>query len=650
MNRFMHGVSMLCVLNVLFTFGATLKAELATVPFKYTFSGASREEMFYGSNISLLNNNNTSDKIFYARHYLDLMLDVIVPAARAECPPPVELYFSIRNKAIWGDPNSIASTASTTIKFVDSILGPHSHYIPRQLFWIREAWISCELDPLLAISWTPHATVTLGAFPFQVGRGISLGDAYAVGPELLGFYTENTVDQYAFGAKLSTDILVDTLTHDFYVAILNSKTSTLGQTAEKILSQQFGHRLNPIRGFGVINYVVAGRFLWKAFDTRVLGKLELEPYWVYNDDPEQTVQFLADASSKLGTLGLAGEYVHDQFAFGFDCAFNVGRQKVKSWDRNDVVIENRDARSSFVNSQIIDQATGKRIPFVSSSSPVQTAIYESFNSEFSQFKNGQVITIAESPIGFLPADPDNPVLIQNSNIRFRDPYKNVYKGWMFVADAGWFTCKKQVQIAATFGVASGDENPNIITKDGTYSGFLSLQEIYSGKRVRSAFVLGGRVRRPLSVPSEEEAPSMFADNVSGFTNIVFCGASMNWKPTGFAKPFSFNPNVLAYWQEKPTKKFDARSRRQLRELASSFLGVEANLFANYFPLEPLRLYFVGSVFIPGQHYTDIKGLPLTADQNRALNELNQSGFNRTRIPNIGDNVAYTFNIGMEFKF
>ena len=77
-----------------------------------------------------------------------------------------------------------------------------------------------------------------------------------------------------------------------------------------------------------------------------LGSFELEPYALYNRDPEQRVEFFGDASSRLGTIGLAGEYLSSCWEFGFDYAVNLGRQKVKGWDRNQVELQNRNARGN----------------------------------------------------------------------------------------------------------------------------------------------------------------------------------------------------------------------------------------------------------------------------------------------------------------
>lgn len=71
---------------------------------------------------------------------------------------------------------------------------------------------------------------------------------------------------------------------------------------------------------------------------------------------------------------------------------------------------------------------------------------------------------------------------------------------------------------------------------------------------------------------------------------------------------------------------------------------------DYMILKDLKLYLEAALFLPGQHFRDIKGRPLNADQQELLDRLDRTGFDSTRIPNIGDDNAYTFNLGLEFKF
>jgi hypothetical protein len=223
---------------------------------------------------------------------------------------------------------------------------------------------------------------------------------------------------------------------------------------------------------------------------------------------------------------------------------------------------------------------------------------------------------------------------------------------MFVIDGALWIKNHDVRLSATAGIASGDDNPNEDTLDRNYKGFIGLQEIYSGKRVRSAFLMSGagKIKRPLSMPTSAQSARRFSSIVSGFTNLIFAGTGVLWEPSDSTGKFSFNPNILVYWQDSPTRKFDAVNMVDLPSPAASFLGTEINLFVSYNFLKALKGFFVGSVFAPGQHYEDIAGKPLNAEQLRRLERVDKTGFSKDLLPNIGDDVAVALNFGLEYKF
>ena len=610
--------------------------------FEVKFYGSFKPETSYGKNIALLNNNNRGNFIYFSRHTIDLNLDILY-GAETYGKPVAEFMFNVRDKGIWGSPTSIASTTDSETKIVDSVGRTHKHFIPRHIFWMREAWLSFDLAEFLGLPFMNDHTFKVGLFPFSLGRGIALGDAYAIGPELIGFYSDGVVDQFAPGASLHGDILPDTLSYDVYAAILQNKTSSLGETEAAIFGQEFGRLKTPQRGSGNVNFLIATRLNIDLFHHDKFGDLHIEPYALYNHDPEQRVEFIADASSRLGTVGLATEYTNEKFEFGFDYALNLGQQRVKGWNRNQVVEQNRNGQVVLVNDQVVDQ-NGNNIPFVSGST-AQGIINDSFQGES---QNSAVIGTVTGDVGYLTG----PVTIQNSDRRFRNPFTNKYEGWMFVIDAAVWAYKNDLKLAAMTGITTGDDNPNDETKDGVYSGFIPLQEIYSGSRVRSTYLLGGagRLNRPLSAPTTIQTTSRFARTVNGFSNLVFLGGSLHWEPEGREKPYAVNPNVVAYWQEKPTNKFDALTNTELDCKASTYLGTEINLFAHFMVLKDLKLFFVGGVFFPGTHYRDIKGKPLNATQKALLDRLDRTGFSADRIPNLGDDTSYIANIGLDFKF
>jgi len=349
----------------------------------------------------------------------------------------------------------------------------------------------------------------------------------------------------------------------------------------------------------------------------------------------------------LGTAGLASEFYGSRFECGFDYAVNFGQQRVKGWDRNIVKENNREGVVVLVNDNVMANYTNltgamitEQAPFVPGSD-AQKIINTTFRDED---QNGQEIGGGPiAPYGYLTNVTNGQITLTNSKGRFGNPYTNKYEGWMFVTDAAYsFGKDKDVQLAAAAGVASGDDNPNFTTKDGKYDGFIGLQEVYSGKRVRSVFLLGGagKIKRLLSTPAsaDVQAPSTKAQAISGFTNLVFCGTALKWKPKSWKKPLEVNPNVLAFWQEHQIGK------------ARTFLGVEAGLFLNYSLLKDLKFFWVSSMFFPGSHYKDRMGAPvLTREERIFLNSENPTG-THDRIPGLGANVAYTFNLGLIYTF
>lgn len=633
-----------------------LKAKLRGTAYdadcSYEFSGILKEEMFYGKNISLLNDFNDFDRILYWRHIFDVSLDIIY-GANTFGHKAVELYGTMRNRGVWGNTKGIASTTSTSVKLSESVFGAHDHAIPRHVIWIRELWMQMDVGDLLHLALPTRQTFTLGAFKFELGRGISLGSAYAVGQQLLGFYSEDVIDQYAFGGKFSGFIIDPVLTYDLYAALLNNKCSSLGDNGEHVYGQEYGRLNSPERGFGKVNFLVAGRTIWSPLTNKGCGKLNIEPYWLYYNEPEQRVEFLGDAKTVLGTIGLASEYEGKSFAAGFDWALNLGYQDVKGWDRNTIGINDIKGSLIEVNSHVIYKESenapkkdDKKMPYIAGK--IQNEINNTTRSEAS---NGKLIGQVNLP--FYSADNDTkPVYMYNAKNRFRDPYTNKFDGWMFVVDGALKTEDDMFQIAAAAGIASGDENPNRGNHDGVYSGFVGIQEIYCGKRVKSAFLLGGagKVKRPLSLPVHKRQ-GRFASTVSSFTNIRFTGWSINKKKTWQdERKFSFNPNMLFYWQDEPSPCFDIDAKKDTKGRADQFIGSEMNLFLDYWAMKNLKIYFVASVFIPGGHFDDIQGKPITAAQVKALDKFDRTGYNEEYVPNIGSDVAATYNFGIEYVF
>ena len=600
-------------------------------------------EFFYGSNLNLLNNDNPTDQQIYFRHTLDLYFEYHYGQI-SRGYDVVLARMNIRNKGVWGDFYSIASTTESTIREANVVFGNHKHALPRLFFWMRELWLQISLNELLGLPFCNLHTFTIGSFPFELGRGIALGSSYLTDASDLGFFGEYSIDQYAFGGKVSGELIKKRLIYDIYGSILENKSASYSSTNERIRAQEDNHRNDQARGFGIINYLVAARLRWTPFVGEKVNIL-FEPYGLYNHNPEQRIEFLGDAESDLITLGLAGELNVCNFDFGFDTAFNLGHQTVHGWDRNVIRIENLNGMLVSVNSQVVQTPVNQE-PTVDSPAALnikqnQAIINRSIQSAL---QNGQVI--GSNSCGTLV----------NSKHRFTSPYINTYRGSMFVFDMAYNIRPHNLSLSATGGFTSGDMNPN---KDldrigdseinSRYDGFIGLEETYSGVRVKSAYLLSGsgKVPRLLAFPTDQ-VHDEFPTSVSRFTNLIFVGGALQWRPKWSCKRWNFNPNLYAYWQDVPTRLFDKKTR--ITRFADSFLGTELNTFIDAELIEDLRFYSIWAVFIPGGYYKDLAGLPFTRAQAQFIENKNVPDIINDRVTLLGHDPSYFINIGLEYRY
>jgi hypothetical protein len=278
--------------------------EISSGDNKFSIGLKNRTEAFYGRSTKLLSGSEL-DQVVYPQTTIEV-------SVFAQTEKAVKAQVILRNKSRWGNPNSIAQTTDSPIKLVNADVGSHKHFIGRQIVWIKECWAEILLNKAFEFPTKKEHTWRMGLFPFELGRGISLGSAYAVSPGLIGFFNSNIIDQFAPGSLLHGTITEDAskLYYDFYVAVLDNKSDGFDVVNSKIYAQEIGRKNNPYRGFGKINYLIAGKLDWIVESICGNDKLIIEPYGLYNKDPEQRVEFPSDASSNLGTFGIYADYVH----------------------------------------------------------------------------------------------------------------------------------------------------------------------------------------------------------------------------------------------------------------------------------------------------------------------------------------------------
>lgn len=616
---------------------------------EYRFAFKFRPEFFYGNHLRMLDiPGNRIDEILYMRHTIDFIGEYHY--GKASHGHDVTMFkFDLRNRGIWGDAESIAATTESPIKRLDTITAEHRHGIPRHLLWIRELWLQMTLNDIFSFPWCNQHTFTIGSFPFEVGRGIALGSAYGIGPDLLGYYAEQAIDQYAFGAKLSGDWVKDTVGYDIYAEIADNRSSSFDHVTAKIRGQEYGRQFNPVRDFGIINYIIAARlrFTPKFRDLKDTS-LYFEPYVVFNDQREQKLEFTGDSHAHVITPGISGEFTFGNFGFGFDTALNFGGQKVKGFDRNTIGEQNRNGYEVIVNSKVNQIAPDGTKDLALRTDANQKIIAASRVHE-GELQNGAVI--GSNSLGTLV----------NADDRFRDPYSVKFRGAMAVVDMGYYICNPELRLNLAFGFASGDENPHkTIDNDDedynyeyTYEGFIGLQEVYAGTRVKSAFLLAGpgKVPRILSFPAAQ-LNNPYPSIVSRFTNLIFTGGSAQLRLGGW----HLNPNILSYWQDCSTRYFfKDKDGCTIDKCADSHLGTEFNIFAERELVQDLRFFFVGALFHPGKHFTHIADNPLNKDQHKYRESIAKAQDKAAKdciekVPQFKVCNAYFLNFGLEYKF
>jgi hypothetical protein len=228
---------------------------------------------------------------------------------------------------------------------------------------------------------------------------------------------------------------------------------------------------------------------------------------------------------------------------------------------------------------------------------------------------------------------------------------------MFVTDLG-YRFSKNWRFAIELGYATGDANPNRdihglgdSNKDGNYRGFISLQEVYQGSLVKSAFLLNGSAKVPrVSNFASLDLSDPTANLITRFNNIIYVGPSVEIKGVFHEMPWTVMPNVITYWQEFPLKLFDRVDGLSSHKNARKWLGVEANMFGDIMLMQDFKLFFVGALFFPGSYYDDIKGKPINKDQQKAIERLNKTGSIGERTLFSSNHVAFFMNLGLEYRF
>jgi len=578
------------------------------------FSGKIVKEAYSNGFGTYLNHAVNNDRSFYLRSTADGVFQSFYGDNQDN--PLVFAKIGVRFRYTAGT-DALIKNGASTINLAGTPLSVSGTSIGKTTLYLRELFFKVSLD---GNSEESLHYLKFGSFPYELGRGIALGSAYNSGG-FLGLNPRFAIDQYAPGGLLHTDIIKDSLSGDIYYAVLSNPNLSLAQNSEKIRTNEVREiDARPERGINRQVWVGSAALHWKAIRQDNV-KLDIDPYAYMYVSPDQKLEFVADSDSKLYAIGTALEFKSGRFECGFDTAFQGGMSNIKEWDRNSTKVINNDG---VLNSQYTKVYTDAELTTLA----IATTQNEEYlaDNKVNSTQNGQQI---------------GDTGLYNAIDRVRPKQRFFYHGYFFVFDASYDIISKQVKACSDAGIVSGHlddfNDVNLLTTDQkmnqNYNGFVPLQSVYSGNRLKHLVMLN------LAVPRfTVQDPQLGLDNlhvqsrVTGvttitdtFTNLAYTGFGIEVTPAKFKDQKALiKPTLYSYWMMETPKMPDGTQ-------ASSALGTTLSVEFKAILKECLECGgFVGWM-IPGQHYKDMAGTQLEGGK-------------------LGSDTAYLLNFTMTYKF
>jgi len=187
--------------------------------------------------------------------------------------------------------------------------------------WMR------EISLLYAPTENKMSFLQLGIFPFKVGNGFVLGDAYDINIPISWQYLSEQIDQFRPGFLVHLGNQKKSISGDAYIAMTTSQNNLTAATSSTFTK----HLIHLADGQSNGKSVVAVFRI--NFDPLENHNFQISPSLFFQKD-KQFLEFHEDATSTLCTPNLYGFYKKGDIKISFECAKNLGQQNVKAIDRN----------------------------------------------------------------------------------------------------------------------------------------------------------------------------------------------------------------------------------------------------------------------------------------------------------------------------
>jgi len=643
----------------------------------FSFSTDFKTDLWYGANLELLNDSNPADNY----SFVQTVFDARFATRRSqwhENIQPLELTFVARCKGIMGNVGHYTQTTETPMKIGMSFVEtPHGHSVNRLLLWARELSLKYYYNDILDSGF-----FQVGFFPFHIGNGFSLGNSHIVGQAIPGQFNADAVDQYRPGALFSAGLFNNILTLQGYIGFIETLSQTFNVTASLANTQSLEVSARPERGPFKKNVVAAIQGIFDIARYRAdKVAISCTPYLVLQNDNTHAIEFDNDSAHRLITPGIIFKYEKQNLSCSFEAARNFGSQKVKHWDRNQIV----HMGGSYIHDHMLYIPAGTAGVDFTVNNAAAAGVTDPDDYEFStininpddigwDYGNGVNFSVARG----IPAPAAEEYdYFKNSYSRFRRAYKNSYEGWMVYADLCYNitpTCK----VATAVGCASGDDAPNdteekilltrvtpgITYKDlnKNYKGFIGVQELFEGKTIRSHFLFEAQKLIQTHAPSDSLTKPTFS-------NLIFWGFNSSYHKEFNHKTIDAQCNVIGFMNYHSVQKnysypltdywgfthnsYTTAHATNAEKRLGKYLGTECNARIDVQIARDVLLFGTCAIFIPGQYYTDAESKYIPIATQIKLANVDASGIeddaNKYNMK-LGKDTAFLMSAGISAHF
>ncbi len=258
---------------------------------------------FFGQNLEVLMNGPFNPYSVF-QYILDFGIQLDKEPIR-KTDQTISFSALARIKGIFGDKGSGINPFQETKKFE---------------IWMRDLFL------LYSPTENKNTFVQMGFFPFKVGNGLVLGNAYDVNIPIAWQFIYEQIDQFRPGFLIQLGDQKKSFSINGYAGFVTSQNNL---TAGDDSSTFIGTLIDPALGRKVYTPIAVVQITLGSLENH---HFQLSPSIFFQKD-KQFIEIEHDAQSFLYTPDIFGLYQRGDIRVGFELAKNCGQQKVFALDR-----------------------------------------------------------------------------------------------------------------------------------------------------------------------------------------------------------------------------------------------------------------------------------------------------------------------------